>query len=298
MDRPSVSHRPVFIGLAASLVVAIAFALFVYYKFIRYEPRAEAYLPQGAQVTVWIHMEQAVVYEPFRREFFPLLEAGRQGPESRLLHLERKTTLELGVDTRELAFAFLPNDAWVLVLGGLYRPDRVAEGVVALLREEGRQAELVRSGLAQVGPRAYLGSETPGLLLVGSEPDLVSGPPRAPKHSADSDALRLQVFARPLEARSGPQVPDLSLRVRLAADFPFEVTLKAEWGPAEALEARLREVWSEERPHLSAAAEGARLMSSGRFSVFEGTLERQGFDELLAELSREVRRRAHPAFDP
>jgi len=299
MDRPSVSHRPVFIGLAVSLVLAAAFALFVYYKFIRYQPRAESFLPARAQLTAWVQMEQAVVYEPFRQQFFPLLEVGRQGPESRLLHLERKTTLELGVDTRELALAFLPDGGFAVILGGLYRPDKVAEGVVRLLDEEGVDAELVRSGLARIGPRAYLGTEAAGLLRVASDPGLVSGSPERIVQSAKGVAVRIQFFARPEDgpARDGAHLPDIALGVGLAADFPFELTLSPEMGSPESLGPSLHRLWTLDRPLLDSALARARTTRDGRGFVLTGELGREGFSELLEELCAQLKLRATPAFD-
>jgi hypothetical protein len=298
-ERASVSPRVVFIGLGVSLVLSCLFALFVYYRFIRYQPIAERLLPQDAYLTVGISVEQGVVYQPFRDHFFPLLEMGREGPEPRLKHLERKTTLELGVDTRELAFAIGPGESWVIVLGGLFRKDGVLRGVSQMLEEEGRPpVSKVSASEAQIGPGAYFSLAYPGVLALGSSPSPILTSPVAEEGSS-RQAVRVRVFPSALGRDQAKRTPILVGDVLLERDFPFVIRATADNRLAldsESLTARLVEACVEDRPALVLALQKAHLEEGGGALV--GRLGRAGFDQLLAEMAAQLEKRAALSFDP
>lgn len=147
--RDGLSHRVVFAVLGVSLVLAFALAVYVYQRYVRYEPRVVEHMPADYSVALHLDVEQAVVYQPFRQHLLGLLEANRptdpQGGRKNLPRLEVlkvETTIELGVDLRELGIAVDRTGAWLVLLGGHFRQDGVAAGVARMLREEGVRAEL------------------------------------------------------------------------------------------------------------------------------------------------------------
>lgn len=281
-ERSAVSPRAVFAFLVGSLILSFGFGYFVYVRFVRYEPRAEAFLPADAELFASIDVEQGVVYEPFRRHFFELLEAGRMGPESRLKHFERKTTIELGVDTRELALAFGPDHTFTVSIGGLFRQDGVVRGTARMFEEEGLVVDVAPDErFVQVG-RAFYFSAPEGVLL------LTANEPRGGKGTRPVERTRglaLLLCWREDAGRS-------CLEVETRDDFPFRLqgSPGASWpsklGPA---------------PEPGAGPLGLLIDdgagSAGRLRS-EGTLGRDGFDALLGSLAHSLAVQAKSGFDP
>lgn len=280
-EKSSVSPRAVFAFLVGSLILSLGFGYFVYLRFIRYEPRAEAFLPVDAELSVSIDVEQGVVYEPFRRHFFELLEAGRVGRESRLKHFERKTTIELGVDTREFALALGPEDQFTVSVGGMFRKDGVVRGTARMFEEEGFRVEVARDErFVQVGGAVYFSAPEGVLLVTKSEPSSA----RVARPVDRSRGLALVLCWR--EAAGRP-----CLEIETRDDFPFRLRGfgEASW-PAK--------LGSAPEPGsgplgllIDDGAGAARLRT-------EGTLGREGFDALLGTLARSLALHAKSGFDP
>lgn len=167
MERRSYSHRVVFIALALSLLAALGTALLIYQKYVKTTPKAASHLPAQVESALRLDVEQVVSYEPFRVHLLQVFETGREGPEPRVKHLERKTTLELGIDSREIVFARLPHDAWLILLGGVFRRDGVLDGAAALLRDEGEKFEVKGDLLVHANGHAF-GVSDDGTLVLGS----------------------------------------------------------------------------------------------------------------------------------
>jgi len=134
----------VFAVLGVSLTLAFALALYVYQRYVSYVPRVTRHMPSEYALALRLDIEQAVVYEPFRRHLLPLIEASRtQDPTggrksvSRLQALRDQTTIELGVDLRELGIAVDRAGHWVVLLGGHFRRDEIVSGVARMLQREG-----------------------------------------------------------------------------------------------------------------------------------------------------------------
>ncbi len=281
-ERSSVSPRAVFVFLVGSLILSFGFGYFVYLRFIRYEPRAETFLPADAELSVSIDVEQGVVYEPFRRHFFELLEAGRYGPESRLKHFERKTTIELGVDTRELAIALGPDEELSVSLGGMFRKDGVVRGTARMFEEEGLPVELAPDErFVQVGGALYFSAPDGVLLLTATEPSAGKG-----THPIE----RTRGLALLLCWREESGRPCLEVETR--DDFPFKLRASggASW-PAK--------LGSAPEPGNSPLG---LLMDDGTGPIgrlrSEGTLGREGFDALLGTLAKSLLLQAKSGFDP
>lgn len=165
-------------GFGALLALGIAVAVTIYFRLIRYERVAAQHVPRDAAFVVRLDVEQAIVYEPFRRHLLPLADRGRSGAkagparvlEPRLERIKRHTGIELAVDMRELLFARGPTEReWLLVIGGKFPKQGVVKGLHAVLREEGVQAELLpgeRSLAFASG--AAIGQAEDGALLFAS----------------------------------------------------------------------------------------------------------------------------------
>ena len=135
VERRSHSHRTIFVAFALSLAAAFACALYIHQRFTHYVPRVAYHVPEKPLFAVWLNVEQNVGFEVFQGLLGAALEFERKGPEPRVKHLEGKTGLELEVDTREVAFVSVDEDRWLILLGGLYRRDRVVSGLIRWLTE-------------------------------------------------------------------------------------------------------------------------------------------------------------------
>lgn len=281
-DRRSISPKVVLSFLVASLLFSLGFGYFVYVRYIRYVPHASAYLPADATTTLWIDVEQGVVYEPFRQHLLGLLEAGRTGPESRLLHFERKTTIELGVDTRELALAWGPGSGFTAALGGMFRRDGVVRGAARMLADEGREPVVAEDGsFVQVGSRAFFSAQPDGVLLLGATP------PRGPAAPSERSRLPAGIALALCWRSEGDSRPCIWVETQM--DFPFrlEGSPEAEWPPVldpALARGALRDL------ALSEAPDAPRVRPVG-------TLGRAGFDALLLGLADSFAKQAGPAFD-
>jgi hypothetical protein len=172
VERASFSHRTIFTALVLSLFGAVLVAGYIYERYMRYVPTAAYHIPRGATFIARLDVEQAFVYDPFRRFLLPIIERGRQGNESRAKELERLTTLEIAVDARELVYAEVPGGGWIVSGGGLFRREGLLDGAERMMGEEGvplrRRGELLvhESGVS-------LGVSSGGNLLLASSPELL-----------------------------------------------------------------------------------------------------------------------------
>src|SRR5688500_1201740 len=64
-------------GFGALLAVGSAGAVVIYFRLIRYERVVAPHVPRDAAFVVRLDVEQAIVYEPFRRHLLPLADRGR-----------------------------------------------------------------------------------------------------------------------------------------------------------------------------------------------------------------------------
>ncbi len=222
MERSSVSPRTILIAFLLSFVAAFGVALFIYSRFVAYEPLAARHMPEKVLMAVRVDVQQAVVFEPFRLHLLGLLERGRGQAqrEPRVKNLERKTTLELAVDAREMVYAVLPEGEWLLVAGGMFRQDGVIDGVVRLFGEEGVLLQ-ERNGLAVHASGISFGVAEGGILLLGSKEAIVH---EAQTASEVSWAKKLDQKGLGLHALSWARPSTILKRaaLRLAVGEPFQ----------------------------------------------------------------------------
>jgi hypothetical protein len=217
LSRKSFSHRSIYAALALSLLLGFAIALYIFSRFTTYTPGALRRAQENADFVVRLNVQQAVVHEPLKKFILPLLERGRTGPESRLKHLERKTTLELDVDVRELIYAEMESERFVIILAGFLRPDEVLDGVGRLLDDEG--VDYKREGDLLLHPSGLsLAVADDGTLVFGSGPSEVraalSPGPGFPSWAPPllSPGVALGIYAAPRERGGGPGRPPSHLR--------------------------------------------------------------------------------------
>jgi len=176
-ERPSFSHRRVFVGFALSLLAAAGAAIYLYVAYIRYDRGAALHLPQGTAAALRLDLEKVVLYEPVRRHLLPLaneLPPGRSGAQvparTRLERVQSATGIELGVDLRELVLGWGPGPAdWVLIVGGRFPRTGVLDGLQRVLGEEGAVWHRSSDGAALISQGGIaLGQAVDGTLIAAS----------------------------------------------------------------------------------------------------------------------------------
>ncbi len=155
-ERRSFSHRTVFTGLVVSLLFAMAVAVYIYLRYIRYERVASRHLPPGTVAALRVDLEKVVLYEPFRAHLMKLIDerpSSAPDPTSRIERVKRHTGVEVGVDVREIVFGYGPSPLdWGVIVGGMFRKDAVVLGIERMMAEEGRPFARSQDGAVLVAP--------------------------------------------------------------------------------------------------------------------------------------------------
>lgn len=290
-ERPSFSHRTVFAGLAASFVLALGVAAFIYVRYVRFEPVAATHLPAQSARIVQLGVEQAVVYEPFRRHLLRLAD----GDSSRLARLKRATTVELAIDAREFVWVDTPEGGWVVVLAGLFRRDGALDGIQRIFAEE--DVVLHKEGDAGRGQRLVHHSGVSftiaddGTWLLASSPELLAEArsPEAPPSDLPAEMALGVLAAAPPPGFRGPRFERARLSILPGREFPTSVRVTLE---EPALRVSLAELLETElgnwllvgpAPSLETAdAPGDPVRSAS------GELEPGEFDEAVGRLARHI----------
>ncbi len=223
-ERPSFSHRRVFVGLALSLLAAAGAAVYLYFTYIQYDRVAALHLPPNTAAALRLDLEKVVLYEPVRRHLLPLaneVPPGRQGARApgptRLERVQSATGIELGVDLRELVLGWGPGPTdWVLVVGGRFPRKAVLEGVQRVLGEEGVVWGLSQDGAALVSEGGIaLGQAGDGTLIAAANEALL----RAALPVTDAHRR----LALPVEGPAGFAVQGDQVRALIPAPLRFLV---------------------------------------------------------------------------
>jgi hypothetical protein len=306
-------------GFGALLALGIAAAVVIYFRLIRYERVAARHVPRDAALIVRLDVEQAIVYEPFRRHLLPLAERPRtpaQGTapvlEPRLDRLKRHTGIELAVDIRELVVALGPTPRdWLIVLGGKFPKQSVVKGLHTLFHEEGLPVELA-SGERRLtlAGGAAVGQAEDGVLLFASnnawldaalgasQPAFALNGRQAAALAATMQGVKVLPAIWPaLDPRLPAElrVARLTAELGLAAVPALQVDVRLEPGAdVAAAQARLGALIAESRNSSSAhrsnekgsASEGLRVQRAGEAELrIQGPWSRQNLDRTLASFA-------------
>lgn len=290
-DRPGHAPWRVLLALALSLLLAFGVAVGIWARYVRFEPRAARHVPAELSLRVRLDVEQAVVYEPFRRHLLPLVERGAPAGPSRLLRLERETGIELGVDLRELVLGYDERGSWLVALAGHFRRDGVAQGVQRLLEAEGVALELraAPERAVHASGRSCAVAEDGTLLVASSEALLLAAlPARAPRPELGPPAAYRRVAVDLSRPCCAPALRGGVLQVATGREFPASAQLN--------IGAPLSETVAAERARASGRAL-LLLDALGAFELRPGSgpelrgarpLDRSEFDRLLLATAREL----------
>lgn len=295
-ERRAFSHKAIFAALAISLTLGLGAGIFILTRFATYEPKALQRIPEDAHFVARLNVQQAVVHAPLVRSLLPVFERGRAGSESRAKHLERKTTLELNVDVRELIFAELDQSSWLLLAGGFLRSDEVLEGVARMLDDEGVQYSPQDRLIVSESGVTFCVAEDGTLALAQRKADAkrACGPPGAfPSWAAGLSgagvALSVHAAERERVSRAADAPSHLlggDFLVDADSHFPARAELKlrgVSWTEGQLVQ--LMQSKSNDFSYLLPLSRLSEVKEVGpRFRV-QGNLSREEFDASVARLA-------------
>lgn len=284
--RTSYSYRFVFVALALSILGAVGVAYYIYDRYVRFERLAAEHLPAELSWAARLQIEQAVVYEPFRQHLLPLFEIGSVGERSRRDRFESETTIELGVDLRELAFATTPEGDWLIVLTGHFAQEDIAEGTARMLSREGIEMELrlAPTRLVHQSGVTFLPAKDGSLILARSEALALTAAPARPPAFLFGHSSALEVFQR---QEGQPAGSTLHLVVSPGDPFPARLDISS---PSALTEEGIETVVG--GAPLPAALLVGQLEKLQEESVqpqkvsASGDLSREAFDSAVARLAQ------------
>lgn len=285
--RDGISHRLVFAVLGGSVLLVFALSLYVYQRHIRYVPRATRHMPEDFSLALRVDVEEGVVYEPFRRHFLPLLEAGRSGEAkevSRLEGLRRRTTIELGVDLRELGVALDREGSWLVLLGGHFPRDGVVLGVERLLSDEGIAVRRLPGPERLLHPSGVaFGVSSDGVLVLAQSDEVLL---RALRQNASRPELAADTALSLVFGRDPGLLSTARLQVR--AGQTFEAKLLLPQAPKDFGEPQLAALTSGKTGDfklLSVVGSWRLSPESARGEHAQAVLSRSEFDHLVGSLA-------------
>ena len=263
--------RTVFIGLIISLFAAGGVAASMYINYIRYEARALGHIPVDASLVIEINVEQAVVYQPFREHLLSLVEMGRDAmAEPGIKAIERLTTLELGVDAREVVYAEGPRGERWIVASGLFRKDGVVKGVAKFAKDQGLKAEIIAdpARVAIAGHGFFSVTEDSSLIWSNRDASLLDA------LEVRTEALSSSEPSVVFRLRAPGLKPLLDLQVFRSAAYPVKIGGQA---PGKAAFSGLTR------------GESALLPGGANLEATEFELGKDDFDSLMAWVGQRLR---------
>jgi hypothetical protein len=280
-SRRRVAFRWIALAFAALLAFGFALALVVHDRFVAYQPLAARHTPKDATFVARFDLTHVMLYEPFRRYVFPVVDLGAEGRRERL----GEEGLQIGGEVREVVIAF-GNDAsdWSVALGGPLSENQISDTLARVLRAENRRVD-GHGGLFTVGGgRMAFGQAKDGaLVLASSEARLRAALPRSAEPAPlgqGAGGLRVSGTWLPTEIQrlEGSYRAGSVVLVELVAETTAGTT-------PDAAEAALRSVLGRvagSDPELTAAARSAVFRATpGRVSA-QVTLSNTAVERLAA----------------
>lgn len=311
MERRAFSHKAIFSALLASLALGLGAGIYILTHFATYEPKLLQRVPEEADFVARLNVQQAVVYSPLLRYVLPVFERGRVGPETREKHLERKTTLELSVDVRELVFAELEQGRWLLLAGGFLRADaeEVLAGVGRMLKDEGIEYSVDRGLIVRPSGVALCVAES-GTLVLGrraADAERACGHPgKYPSFAPDmrGPGVALAVHAKPRERTApgtGAPSPLKGGLFVVEADSHFPIRAALDLMTGEWDEPRVTSLLaskSNDFSYLVPLNQLKQVSSSDVGFRGQGNLSREEFDQSVARFARRIEEALVAAGEP
>jgi len=170
-ERKGLGHRTVFAVFGASLAVAFAGGLFIYFRFVAYGRVAARHLPDDTVLAARIDVETLLIADPVRTRQLPVFDQGvASGAQLKPRHdrLRAHIGVELGRDLREIVLS-VGDAGWVLVFGGKFPKSGMIAALCTTLEEEHTPFEL-SEGVLRVQNGPAIGQASDGALIAASDP--------------------------------------------------------------------------------------------------------------------------------
>lgn len=252
--------------MLALVIVAVAGLLYV--RFVRYERVAARHVPAGATAALRLEVQQAALYEPFRKHLLPLLGGPSLPPaegDARVAVFERRSGLSRA-DLREVLVALGPGERdWAIVVGGIFRRHLDAALLSDSLGAADARWRPAGGGLVQYGDTGMTAAAAPdGTVIFGSSARVVDATisPAAPGLALSPGAGGLVVTRSVLEGRPGGTGTGSGPSGALREVFRGLSSLKGQIEIGERVELMLHPITADAAAARAAAVQGFDILRS------------------------------------
>ncbi|NUP13177.1 MAG: hypothetical protein HOW73_44630 [Polyangiaceae bacterium] len=173
---PAPKRRNVlFFVIGGLLFVALAGPLVFYFLVWRYRPTAPQHIPAGTTLAVRFDGRELYLYEPFRKHVIGSID-GSDKAKSRLDRIKKHTGVDLRNEVREIVFATMNAESWIVLVGGNFDAGRARKkfvpGLKTFLEEEGVQGYTVEDGVLK-GPVLRIAQADDTTILIANNDEIL-----------------------------------------------------------------------------------------------------------------------------
>ncbi len=174
----------IFWALGGLFVTALVGPLLFYFLVWRYRPTAPHHIPAGTTIAVRFDGRELYLYEPFRKNILGSFD-GSASAKGRSDRFKKHTGIDLRNDVREVIFATMTADSWIVLIGGNFETGRTKTKFVTGLRdflaEEGVQGWTLSNGVLK-GPVLRIAQAEDTTILIANNDEIL----RAAMEPSDS----------------------------------------------------------------------------------------------------------------
>lgn len=280
----------VFVGL---LAVGFALGVVVHRRYVAYPPVAAQHVPSDAFAVARFDLTHVMLYEPFRRSIFPLVDALPAATASGRRDRLARRGVEVAAQVREVVVAFGPGEHdWLVVVGGTLPKAAVDSILHDVLHDEGVSVLATALAFNLGGSDVSFAQAEDGAFLLASSVErlMAAQPAHAPRPELE------QASGGVLLRRWLPEsLSSLGASFRAGSSLAVEVRAQVRPGSdAGAAEAELRgwlRGFGAKAPHVARALATAPARRSAGEVTLDIALPREAVEELAASVADRVSRR-------
>lgn len=165
------------------LFMSVAGPLIFYFFVWRYVPTARNHIPAGTNVAISFNGQELYLYEPFRKHVLGAFD-GSPKAKARGDRLKKHTGIDVRNDVREVVFATMTAQSWIVLIGGKFGGrgrGKFVQGFKTFLEEEGVSGYSVDGDVLK-GPELRIAMAEDATIMIANNDEIL----RAATEPSDS----------------------------------------------------------------------------------------------------------------
>lgn len=165
------------------LFMSVAGPLVFYFFVWRYVPTARNHIPAGTNVAISFNGQELYLYEPFRKHVLGAFD-GSPKAKARGDRLKKHTGIDVRNDVREVVFATMTAQSWIVLIGGKFGGrgrGKFVQGFKTFLEEEGVSGYSVDGDVLK-GPELRIAMAEDATIMIANNDEIL----RAATEPSDS----------------------------------------------------------------------------------------------------------------